>query len=200
MKRMLLPLAALGLVLTVAWAAETTTADNLKAAHQASVNAKARYEACAAKAAEEGYKSAAALFRAAAKSEEIHVAKYAVALKALDVEVKAEAAKPEVKGTKENIEEVIKEKTANKDTLMPGYVKTAEADKQKMAIMFFKGAIAADGEYVKLFRQARDGLDGWKAGDKEFLVCTVCSFVMTDATLKQCPICTAPKEKFESFK
>jgi rubrerythrin len=200
MKRILLSLAALGFLLASARAAETTTADNLKAAHQASVNAKARYEACAAKAGEEGYKSAAALFRAAAKSEDIHIAKYALALKALDVEAKAEATKAEVKTTKENIEEAIKEKTANKETLLPGYVKQAEADKQKSAVMFFKGAAAADGEYLKLLGQAKGDLDGWKAGDKEFLVCTVCSYVMTDAALKQCPICSAPKEKFESFK
>ncbi len=202
MNRVLLSLTCLGfaLCLSAATAAETTTAGNLKAAHQASLDAKARYEAFAARAAEEGYKSAAALFRAAARSEDIHVAKYAAALKDAGVEARAEAAKPEVKTTKENVEAAIKAKTDAKDAVLPGCVKQAEADKQKKAAMFFKGAIASDGEYVKLLGEARDNLDGWRAGDKEFLVCTVCSYVMTDSNVKQCPICAAPREKFESFK
>jgi len=200
MKPTLLSLAALGLVLASARAADPTTADNLKTAHQASLDAKARYEAFAAKAGEEDYKSVAALWRAAAKSEDIHIAKYASVLKGLGVETKAEAAKAEAKTTKENLEAAIKEKTANKDTLLPGYIKQAETDKQKSAVMFFKGAAAADGEYLKFLGQAKDNLDGWKAGDKEFQVCTVCSYVMTDPVPKQCPICQAPKSKFESFK
>ncbi|HOX04822.1 MAG TPA: ferritin family protein [Planctomycetota bacterium] len=200
MKRLMLSLSAIGLLLVPALAAETSTADNLKAAHQASLDAKARYEAFAAKAGEEGYKSAAALFRAAAKSEDIHIAKYASVLKELGVEAKAEAAKPEVKTTRENAEAAIKDKTANRETLLPGHVKAAEADKQKKAVMFFKGAIAADGECLKLFEQAKGNLDGWKAGDKEFLVCTVCSYVMAAPAPGKCPICSASNEKYESFK
>jgi rubrerythrin len=206
MRTVLLSLAVVGLVLAAAartaepTTAESSTADNLKAAHQASLDAKARYEAFAAKAGEEGYKSAAALFRAAARSEDLHAAKYASGLKELGVEVKAEAAKPEAKTTQENLEAAIKDKTANKDTLLPGYIKQAETDKQKKAVMFLKGGVAADGEYLKLFGQAKEKLDDWKAGDKEFLVCTVCAYVMTAPAPKQCPICSSPKEKFESFK
>jgi rubrerythrin len=176
------------------------TAGNLKAAHQNSVDAQARYTAYAAKAAEEGYKSAAALFRAAARSEEIHVAKYAAALKDAGADAKAEPAKPEVKTTQENLAAALKAKTEAKEAVLPGYIKQAEADGQQKAARFFKGAMASDGEYVKLLGQAQGDLENWKAGDKEFLVCTVCSYVMTDPNIKQCPICSAPKEKFESFK
>jgi rubrerythrin len=62
------------------------------------------------------------------------------------------------------------------------------------------GQKASDAEYLKYFGQALANPDGWKAGDKEFLVCQVCSYVSTDLTLKQCPICSAPREKFVSFK
>jgi len=202
MKRMLGLLAVLCLAGAAAWAGEEAkaTLDNVKAAYQNEVNAKARYAAFAAKADEEGYKSVAALFRAAVSSEGVHLAKHQAALKELGAEPKAEAAKPEVKSTKENLAQTVKDKTAEKDTLHPGYIKQAEADKQAKIAMSFKGAMAANAEYLKLCQQALDNLDGWKAGDKEFLVCQVCSYVTTDLTLKLCPICASPRDKFESFK
>jgi len=54
--------------LNAAEAGSKSTLDNLQTAYNGESNAEARYEAFAAKADEEGYKSVAALFRAAAKS------------------------------------------------------------------------------------------------------------------------------------
>jgi rubrerythrin len=202
MKRAMGAWAVLCLAGAVAWAGEAANAtlDNVKAAYQGGLDAKARYEAFAAKADEEGYKSVAALFRAAASSEGVCIAKHQAALKKLGAEAKAEAAKPEVKSTKENLAQTVKDKTAAKDTTLPAYIKQAEADKQDQSVMAFKGAAASEAEQVKFCQQALDNLDAWKAGDKEFLVCQVCSYVSMDTTLKQCPICSAPRSKFKSFK
>ena len=187
-------------VLNAADEAPKTTLDNVKAAYGNELNAKAEYEAFAAKADEEGYKSVAALFRAAAKSEAIHAAKHEAILKDLKVEVKAEGVKPAVKTTKENLETTVKDKTALNETVHPAYVKQAETDKNEKAVMSFKGAMAANTEYVKLCKDAAANLDAWKAAGKEFYVCLVCSFVMTDPKLEKCPICAAPRAKFEVFK
>jgi rubrerythrin len=177
-----------------------STLENLKAAYQGATDAQARYAAYAAKADEEGFKSVASLFRAAAKSEEIRLPKLAAALKELGAEAKAEAAKPEVKSTKENLEFTVKDKTAEKDTLLPAWARQAEAEKQAGAARTFKAAVAANGEYVKFGQQALEKLDDWKAAGKEFLVCQVCTYVSADMALKLCPICSAPRAKFESFK
>lgn len=203
MKRVLSVVVALGFwsITVLAEEAKTPTlADILKTAYQNEINANAEYAAFAAKADEEGYKAVSALFKAAAKSEEIHLAKHAAALKDLNEAVPAaEAAKPEPKTTKENLEKMIQDKTTLKDTTHPAAIKQAEAEKKEKAALSFKGAMAANGEYIKYAQEAVKDLDTWKAG-KEFFVCLVCSYVMTDPNVEKCPICAAPRAKFVSFK
>jgi len=177
-----------------------STLENLKAAYQAATDARARYAAFAAKAGEEGFKSAAPLFRAAARSEELRRPKLAAALKELGAEARAEAAKPEVKSTRENLERTVKDKTAEKETLHPAWARQAEAEKQAAAARTFKAAVVTNGEYVRFCQQALEKPDDWKPAGKEFLVCGVCAYVSADLALKQCPICSAPRSKFESFK
>jgi rubrerythrin len=174
-----------------------TTLDNLQAAFNGESNAKAKYEAFAAKADEEGYKSVAALFRAASASETIHARKHAAAIKKLGAEPKMEAAKPEVKSTKENLEAALAGESYEKDTMYPAFIKQAQADKNKGALMSFKGAMAAEAEHAKLYKQALAELDAWKPAGKAFMVCQVCGYtLLSDPALLKCPVCSAPKEKF----
>lgn len=177
-----------------------TTLENLQAAFNGESNAKSRYDAFAAKADEEGYKSVAALFRAASKSESIHAAKHADVIKKLGAEPKANIEKAEVKSTKENLEAALKGETYEKETMYPAFIKQAEAEKNAAAALSFKGAMAAEVEHAKLYAQANKELDSWKAAGKVFLVCTVCGYTTTDQNIKQCPICSVPREKFEVVK
>jgi rubrerythrin len=66
--------------------------------------------------------------------------------------------------------------------------------------MSFKGAMAAEIEHSKIYSQALKELDSWKEPGKTFLVCTVCGYTTMDQNIKQCPICSVPREKFEVFK
>lgn len=174
-------------------------ADVVKAACQNEMNAMAEYRAFATKADKEGYQGVAALFRAAAESESIHLRKHKAALKEFKVEFKAVTTNPEVQTTKENLAKMIADKTALKDKVNPAAVKQAEADKNTKLALSFKGAMAADGEYIKYAGEAVLNLDAWKVS-KAFFVCDVCSFVMTDPQMEKCPICAAPRSKFETFK
>lgn len=196
-------LACMGLTgaASAAEAAGKTTLDNLQAAFNGESNAKAKYEAFAVKADEEGYKSVASLFRAASFSESIHAKRHAVAIKKLKAEAKATLEKPEVKSTKENLEAALAGETYEKETMYPGFIKQAEAEKNKSALMSFKGALAAEIEHAKLYKQALAELEAWKPAGKEFLVCQVCGYTQfsTPALLK-CPVCSSPKEKFRIIK
>ena len=185
--------------LTAAEAGAKSTLDTLQAAYNGESNAKARYDVFAAKADAEGYKSAAALFRATSRSESIHAAKHAVAIKKLGAAPKAEIEKADVKSTKENLESSLKGETYEKESMYPAFIKQAEIDRNTGAIMSFKGAMAAEIEHAKLFAQALRELDSWKEAGKEFYVCTVCGFTMVK-NLPQCPICSAPKTKFDIIK
>ena len=175
------------------------TLDNLQAAYNGESNAKARYEAFAVQADKEGYKSAATLFRAASKSEGIHAAKHAIAIKALGAVPKADIEKVDVKSTKENLEAALKGETYEEESMYPAFVKQAEIDKNSGALMSFKGALAAEIEHAKLFAQALKELDSWKDAGKVFYVCQVCGFTMTQS-LPKCPVCATPKSKFDIIK
>ncbi len=158
-------LVCMGLVgmASAAEAAGKTTLDNLQAAFNGESNAKAKYESFAVKADAEGYKSVASLFRAAAASETIHARRHAAVIKKLGAEPKATVGKPEVKSTKENLEAALAGETYEKETMYPAFIKLAETEKNKDAVMSFKGALAAEVEHAKLYKQALAELDAWKA-------------------------------------
>jgi rubrerythrin len=191
-----------GLVFTVNAAEQTvgTTLENLQAAFNGESNAKARYEAFAAKAEAEGYKSVASLYRATSKSEGIHAAKHAEMIKKAGAEPKATIEKADVKSTKENLEASIKGETYEKESMYPAFIKKAESDKNEGAARTFKGAMAAEVEHAKLYAQALKEIDSWKEAGKEFLICQVCGFTSMDKNLKQCPVCSAPRSKFDVVK
>jgi rubrerythrin len=176
------------------------TLDNLQAAYQGESNAKARYDAFALKADEEGYKSVAALFRAAAASEALHARKHADAIRKLGAEPRMEAVRPDVKSTKENVEAALKGETDEKDSMYPAFVKQAEADKNKSVALSFMGAMASEASHAKLFAEALANLEQWKAGDKPFTVCMVCGYTVMGKPPASCPICKAPRSKFEAVK
>ena len=180
--------------------AKSTTLDNLQAAYNGESNAKARYEAFAVKADEEGYKGVASLFRAAAASEGIHLQGHAEVIKSMGAEPKADIKSPEVKSTRENLEAALKGETYEMETMYPEFVKQADAEKNSKAARSFKGAMAAEKEHAKFYKDALDNLESWKAEQKTFLVCTVCGFTTADLALKQCPVCTAPRNKFLEIK
>ncbi|MEI7900587.1 MAG: ferritin family protein [bacterium] len=182
-------------------AAGKTTLDNLQAAFNGESNAKVRYEAFALKADEEGYKSVAALFRAAAASETIHARKHASVIKKLAAKPTSTIEEPQVKSTKENLEAAVAGETYEKDTMYPDFIKQAEVEKNKDALISFKGAMAAEAEHAKLYKQALDELDAWKPAGKEFMVCPVCGYtLLSNPALLKCPVCSTPKEKFAVIK
>jgi rubrerythrin len=174
--------------------------DALMSAFASESAAKARCEAFAAVADEEGYASVAGLFRAMAKSEALHADHHQAMLKKLGVEVAPAPEKPSAKSTKENLDAAIKAAGTEKNTLYPDLLKQVEGDKDTGAPMTFKGAIACADANIKLCEQALKELDAWKAAGKVFLVCQVCGFVTPDQKTEKCPICAAPRTKFEPVK
>jgi len=177
--------------------------DVVLAAYNREARARSEFNAFAAKADEEGYKSVGPLFRALAKSEGMHADRHLAALKKLGVAVPEADEKILVKTTKENLEAAAKALTEAKDKVYPELVKQAEALGKEMdpgMLMGLKGAAAIADSNAKLCELAQKGLDGWKAAGKEVLLCTVCGYVSMDPKIEKCPICAAPRSKFETVK
>ena len=169
--------------------AAVTTADNIQTAYLAEMQAKARYNAFAGK------------FRATAASQDVLIKKHAGMLQKLVRSVPDQLLMaPEVKSTKENLEAALAADIGPKNTRYAAFAKQAEADKNTGAMYGFKGAIAAETEYVKYFKLALADLNGWKAEGKTFAVCEVCSFLVMGPPPATCPVCSAPREKFTVIK
>jgi rubrerythrin len=177
---------------------EATTLENLQTAFDGESNAKARYEAFAAKAEAEGYLGVAGLFKAASYSEGLHAARHAKAIEALGGTPKADVKAPVVKSTKENLKAAIKGENHEAQKMYPAFLKKAEADKNQQAAMSFKGALATEKAHAKLFSKAAADLNAWKAKHK-VIVCQTCGYTTDDLTIKVCPVCSQPREQFKEF-
>lgn len=177
---------------------EHSTLENLLAAFQGESNAHAQYLAFAKKAQDEGYMPIASLLRAAGRAEEIHAANHAKVIKALGGKAEAKIEEIVVKSTKENLEAAIKGESYERDTMYPGFIKKAKADKNTDAIRTFNFALTAEGEHAKLFGEALKDMESWKgAQTKQFFVCKVCGYTVAKIDFAKCLSCFSPKEEYE---
>jgi rubrerythrin len=174
----------------------TKTLDNLQAAFNGESNAHARYLEFAKKADTEGYVQAAALFRAAARAEEIHAANHSVVIKKLGGTPTAKIDKVVVNSTKANLEAAVKGETYERDTMYPEFLKEAKAAGNKDAVITFNEAKTAEAEHARLYADALNNLDKMKVKGVTYYVCTVCGYTTTKLDFNKCPSCFSPKDKY----
>ncbi len=184
----------LGFVLPAA-AAPSKTLDNLMAAYNGESNAHAKYVEFAKKADQEGFAGAASLFRAAAQAEKIHAANHAEVIKKLGGTPKADIKLPDIKTTAENVKAAIEGETYERDKMYPEFIAEAKAAGIKEAVRTFNFAISAEGEHAKLYTEASNGLDTWKAA-KTFYVCPTCGKTVTKVDFAKCPVCFTSGDKY----
>ena len=177
--------------------APATTLDNLQTAYNGESNANARYLAFAKKADDEGYLGAASLFRAAAHAEGVHVARLAEVIKGMKAEPKADIKAPEVKSTKENLEVALKGESYERDTMYPGFIKQARAERNTDALRVFNFAKSAETEHAKFYQAALTDMEKWKAAKKDFYVCNNCGYTVVKVDFEKCPICFKPKSEYQ---
>ena len=176
--------------------APATTLDNLQTAYNGESNAHNRYLAFAKKADEEGYLGVARLFRAAAHSEGVHVARLAEVIKGMKAVPKADIQTPDVKSTKENLEAALKGESHERDTMYPGFIKQARAERNTDALRVFNFAKSAETEHAKFYDAALKDMDGWKAAKNDLYVCNHCGFTVEKITFDKCPVCFEPKSEY----
>lgn len=180
-------------------AAFSQTLQNLQAAFEGESNASVRYGAFAKKAEEEGYLRVATMFRAAARAEQIHAASHAKVIAALGATPQARIAEVAVGTTAENLAAAKQGEEHERDVMYPEFIREAEASGQTGAVRSFRFACAAEAVHADLYGEALSNLEAQRA-PAVFYVCPVCGEVTDDSSLKSCPICNAPAEKFEVFR
>jgi rubrerythrin len=174
-----------------------STLENLQAAFNGESNARARYLAFAKKADEEGYAQAARLFRAASRAEEIHAANHAAVIRRMDATASAAIQPVNVQSTRENLREAIKGEVYERDVMYPNFLAQARAENNAAAVRTFSLALAVEAEHAALYTLALENLESWRKAAGPYYVCPVCGSTLE--ALRDCAICRAPKERFETI-
>ncbi len=164
------------------------TQDNLKEAFAGESQANRKYLAFAKKAESEGLPQVAKLFRAAAEAETVHAHAHLRVLGG-------------VKSTSENLEEAIAGEGFEFQNMYPQFLTEAEKEENKAAMMSFKYALAVEEIHHGLYSKALEAVTkGKDLPSAQVYVCSVCGNTVFEEAPDTCPVCGAPKSKFDEVK
>jgi len=179
-------------------AVENKTLTDLMTAYNGESNAHAKYLAYAKKADEEGYGKVASLFRAAADAEGIHLKNHAEVIEGMGGTPKADIKLPEIKSTKENLEDALKGETYERITMYPEFIAQAKQDNNNAAVRTFTYAKFAEAEHARLYKEALDNLESWKGAKADFYVCPTCGYTVDGKpSFEFCPVCATPSKDYK---
>ncbi len=159
------------------------TYDNLMEAFAGESQANRKYTSYARKAEKDGYLNAAKLFKAASDAETIH------ALKHFEVAGK-------VGSTADNLKDAVAGETHEYKEMYPDFVKDAEAEGNKAALLSMTFAMKAEEVHARLYQEALDNLD--QTEEVFYYLCPVCGNI-EKVRPEKCSICGIPGEKFIKY-
>lgn len=162
---------------------ESKTLRNLMEAFAGESQANRKYLSYAKKAQAEGKLNAAKLFRAAADAETLH------ALKQFQVAGK-------IKSTEENLQDAVNGETHEFKSMYPGFLKEAEAEGNKAAIIAFTHAMKAEEVHAKHYQEALENLT--QTEEVFYYLCPVCGNIEKFIP-ERCSICGAPGSSFIKY-
>ncbi|GAB1476957.1 ferritin family protein [Bacillota bacterium] len=162
---------------------ENKTLENLMAAFAGESQANRKYTAYSRKAEKDGKLNAAKLFRAAADAETLH------ALKHFEVAGK-------IGSTADNLNDGIAGETYEYKEMYPDFVKEAEAEGNKAALMSFNFAMKAEEVHAGLYKDALDNID--QTEEVFYYLCPVCGNIEKSRP-DRCFICGVTGDKFIKY-
>ncbi len=161
-----------------------TTQENLATAFAGESQANRKYLAFARQAEKEGLPQIARLFRAAAEAETIHAHYHLGNMGGIG-------------DTKKNLQEALGGETYEFTSMYPPMLEQAKAENHKSKTAF-NYALEAEKVHARLFKQALDAMNGGKdLSNMDVYVCPVCGDVEFGEPPEKCPICGAPKAKYQ---
>ena len=148
----------------------------------------ARYELFARKADEEGFRGAAALFRAQARAERTHAERFAAILRSNEIPLPPEQeSTPNAGTTGENLRTAAAAERTERDGAYREAVETCNHYGATDIAKVFDQTRDSEVEHGNLCDAAARDLDSMKS-PKTFYVCGKCGYT-TDVTLPFCPAC-----------
>lgn len=161
------------------------TEENLKKAFAGESQAWNKYTFFAEKAEEEGNLGVAKLFRAAALAEKFHAENHFRTLRNLN-------------STEENLKAAIEGENYEHTEMYPEFIKEAQEEDEEQAEKWFDYASQVEEKHEQFYQEALEAVEKDEDLDeKGWYVCSVCGNTMEGEAPENCPICGAPKSKFE---
>lgn len=158
------------------------TGNNVHSAFVEEAKAHQRLLMFAKKAEEEDLPQIAHLFRAVATAEGIHSRRHFALLESVD-------------DTQTNLEKAFQSETAVNGVHYPRMLREAEEDGEETAALVFSQARDVEEGHARLYKRALNNLIAETS--TEYYVCKVCGHVAERKLPEKCPVCSAPKSKFE---
>ncbi len=178
------------------------TAGNLRNAHGGESMAHMRYITWGAVARDEGFPNIARLFQAISFAETVHAQNHFRHLRnQVGDALCSSAAIFGLGKTSQNLQGGIDGETFEINEMYPTYLETARLQGEKGAEQSFFYALSAEKTHAALFQKAKTAVDS--GGNDIALgpvqVCNVCGWTHEGDAPDKCPICGAPRTKFQAF-
>ena len=164
-----------------------STSDNLQEAFAGESQANRKYLAFAKKADKDGLPQIAKLFRAAAAAETAHAHAHLRVMGGIGA-------------TTDNLQAAVEGEGFEFQQMYPKFVAEAESEGNRPALTSFQNAMAVEeihhGMYTEAFAAAGEGND---LPQTALFVCQVCGNTVNGEAPDKCPICEAPKARFDEI-
>jgi rubrerythrin len=173
------------------------TLENLQTAYAREMKQEHMYGLFSPRAAKEKYRGVGGLYRALQRSEHIHAAMHAGMMRGHGLEPAPVAFDSVVVGTTmQTVKMAISFEELEFGSMYPNLSRTAELENFQEGIDRFTMIHAVEERHLELLKEAQDNMG--RIGEK-YLVCPACGYIVTSEATEECPVCKAPKAKFEKI-
>lgn len=173
----------------------TVTLENLQTAYNKETAYAHMYQLFAERADKDRLKNIAQLYRACAKSEEIHAKDHADLMKSNSITVQEPPGENiPVGSTIQTIKLALSSEDIEVGTMYPNLMRTADQEKFKEAVDQFSHVRDADARQKELLEIASNDLAHYPKA--AFSVCPGCGYIFNTDKTDECPLCGAKKATF----
>jgi len=163
----------------------SSTQENLQEAFAGESQASRRYLFFAEKAESEGHPQIARLFRAAVEAETVHARNHLKAMGGIG-------------STMDNLEAAINGENYEFTKMYPGFIEQAKSENNKRAEITFDYANKVEKIHHQLYQKALEALEaGQELKAESCFICPVCGYTVAGEAPDRCPVCGAPRNKFQ---
>ncbi len=159
----------------------------MKDAFAGESQAHVKYLAFADRAERDGFPAVARLFRAASFAEQVHATAHLRVLSGIG-------------STADNLATAFAGESFEVEEMYPAFEAVANLQEEKAAVRSIQRAVDAEKVHALLYSRAKEAVAGGRDVEvARVVVCASCGYTAEGEAPDKCPLCGAPKERFQAF-